>query len=75
MSKIKFFTGPNCSGCGTVKRHIDAKEISFLFDYIDVVNEARLAHQMAIRSLPTIVDGDNYYIGTTDCNKFIKELG
>jgi glutaredoxin len=72
--KPKFFTGPKCSGCDTVKSVL-GDNVSKL-QVIDVATEngAKISALFNVRSLPTIIDKDKIFIGTADCLKFAKSL-
>lgn len=75
MDKHLFFTGPNCSGCKTLKTIIESNNLQDSFTFVDVEADPQLAMQHRIRTLPTIVS-TNYtpHIGTAKGASFIKTL-
>ena len=68
------FTGPNCSGCKPVKAAVEKDKIDIQVVDVSTDQGSMTAAQLRIRSLPTIVDNNEYYIGTADCLAYLAGL-
>lgn len=73
---IKKYYADYCQPCKVLSKLISDFGLEDKFENVDTESDEGMVEgtKMGVRTIPTLIDGDNAYVGIKECSEFVKGM-